>query len=346
MLPILDSDRFAVLAAYGQAASGLRWVPVATGGFSGAVVWRGEDETGTPIFALKAWPAEGMTADRLRLIHGWMLEVQGFPFVPRVLATSDSATVVKHGGRVWDIERWMPGIADFHANPKCERLTAACAALAGLHRAWSRWSRIVPSCPAVLRRLRLLDEWNALRSSFLAAEAAGASPVLDALRRGAEIVDRHADAARRCLDRWMPFPSTVQPCLCDIWHDHVLFTGGAVSGIIDYGAMKEDHVAVDLARLLGDLAGDDDAAFAAGLAAYGVAGGILDRPAEFVRDLDQTGTLCGLIGWIRRAIPDGRFDFDSARIAARIRWLCSRLEPRPAVAPFGPEKEILPRPYP
>jgi Ser/Thr protein kinase RdoA (MazF antagonist) len=345
MTPILDSDRLAVLAASGQAASGLRWVPVAAGGFSGAVVWRGEDEAGTPIFALKAWPAEGMTADRLRLIHGWMLDVQGLAFVPRVLAALDSATVVEHGGRVWDIERWMPGTADFHANPCRERLTAACAALARLHRAWSRRSRTVPSCPAVLRRLRLLDEWNALRSRFHAAGAAGASSVIDALRRGAEIVDRHADAARRRLDRWMPFPSTVQPCLCDVWHDHVLFTGNELTGIIDYGAMKEDHVAVDLARLLGDLAGDDDAAFAAGLAAYAAAGGILDRPAKFVRDLDQTGTLCGIIGWIRRTISDGRFDFASARIAARIRWLCSRFEPRPAAAPFGPEKEILPRPY-
>lgn len=342
MLPTLDLDQCAVLAAYGQAAVGLRWVPVETGGFSGAVVWRGEDEIGTPIFALKAWPSEGMTADRLRLIHGWMIEVDGFGFVPRILAALNAATAVEHGGRVWDIERWMPGMADFHAKPSRERLTAACAALARLHRAWSRWSRTMPSCPAVLRRLRLLDEWDAIRSPF---RAAGGSPVLDALRRGTEIVDRHANAARRCLEHWLHFPAAVQPCLCDIWHDHVLFMGDAVTGIIDYGAMKEDHVGVDLARLLGDLAGDDDAAFAAGLAAYGAAGGILDRPGEFVRDLDRTGVLCGLISWVRRAIPPGRFDYSSTRIAARIHRLCWRFEPDSAAADFGSRKEIPPRPH-
>ena len=60
----------------------------------------------------------------------------------------------------------------------------------------------------------------------------------------------------------------MQPCLCDPWHDHVLFTGDQVSGVIDYGSVKEDHIAVDLARLLGSLVEDDENAWSIGLKAY------------------------------------------------------------------------------
>ena len=40
-------------------------------------------------------------------------------------------------------------------------------------------------------------------------------------------------------------------CIGDVWHDHILFEGDAVTGMIDFAAAKVDHVAADLARLLG-----------------------------------------------------------------------------------------------
>ena len=49
----------------------------------------------------------------------------------------------------------------------------------------------------------------------------------------------------------------VQPCLRDVWHDHVLFVGDAVSGIVDPAAARTDTVAADISRLVGSLVGDD-----------------------------------------------------------------------------------------
>ncbi len=60
----------------------------------------------------------------------------------------------------------------------------------------------------------------------------------------------------------------LQPCIRDVWHDHVLFVGDDVSGLVDFGAMQPDSVAADIARLLGSLAGDDRQAWTIGLAAY------------------------------------------------------------------------------
>ncbi len=51
----------------------------------------------------------------------------------------------------------------------------------------------------------------------------------------------------------------IQPCIGDIWHDHILFLGDGVSGLVDFGGMRADTVAGDIARLLGSLVADDPA---------------------------------------------------------------------------------------
>jgi hypothetical protein len=118
----------------------------------------------------------------------------------------------------------------------------------------------------------------------------------------------------------------VQPCLCDVRGSHVLFTGDSVTGIVDYGAVKDDHVAVDLARLLGDLVEDNEERFAAGLGAYRAAGGELDVPGGFVRLLDRTGAVCGAINWLLRLCDEGYDHPDPATVATRIDGLVRRVE--------------------
>ncbi|MDB5306517.1 MAG: hypothetical protein JWO38_719 [Gemmataceae bacterium] len=325
----LEPARLAVLALSG-AAEGLRWVGLGSGGgFSGAVIWRGEDKSGKPVLALKAWPADGITADQLAEVHGWMTRAAHLPFVPAVLPARGGSTVVAEAGRVWDLTSWMPGFADFHTHPTPARLANACAALARIHRAWAPRPPASAPCPGVRRRLRALADWRALRPQLIDPAPLGHMELDDALRRGAAAVDRLAPAAERALLPWAGRRVAVRPCLCDVRHDHVLYTADAVTGVIDYGAVKEDHVAVDLARLLGDLIGDDDEAFSAGLDAYRAAGGPLDLPAEFVRLLDRTGVVCAVVGWLVRLVVEPRPYPDRQAVAGRVRQLAARLETGP-----------------
>jgi Ser/Thr protein kinase RdoA (MazF antagonist) len=135
--------------------------------------------------------------------------------------------------------------------------------------------------------------------------ATGWRPALDAI--GLEVVER----AWRILTVAMPLvPALLQPwrervvplhsCLCDCWHDHVLYTGDEVTGIIDYGALQVDNVAVDLARMLGSMAVGPDARNlrTVGLQAYRELRPLPLEMDELIDVLDQTGQVVGAASWL------------------------------------------------
>jgi Ser/Thr protein kinase RdoA (MazF antagonist) len=109
----------------------------------------------------------------------------------------------------------------------------------------------------------------------------------------------------------------------------VLFVGDAVSGLVDYGSVKVDHVAADLARLLGSLVPDDGAGMAAGLAAYGRLRPLSAQEEALVSVLDETGAVLGVTNWLRWLYRDGRWfedRADMAHVAQRLGQLVERLE--------------------
>ena len=116
----------------------------------------------------------------------------------------------------------------------------------------------------------------------------------------------------------------LQPCLCDVWNDHVLFGGDCVTGLIDYGAMKIDHPAVDLARLLGSLVQDDAAGWATGLAAYREVRPLSADEEELARALDVTGTVAAAAVWLRWLYHEGKEFEDGAAAGRRLKGLTAR----------------------
>jgi homoserine kinase type II len=118
----------------------------------------------------------------------------------------------------------------------------------------------------------------------------------------------------------------LQPCLCDVWHDHVLFEGERVTGLVDYGSVKTDHVAVDLARLLGSLVGDDRQQQAAGLEAYARLRPLSPEECRLVAALDETGTVLGAANWLRWLYHDVRRFEDREAVARRLAALVQRIE--------------------
>src|SRR5437588_8969838 len=87
----------AVLSAYPAEFGAAAWEALGNaGGFSGARLWEGRLADGRAV-CLRAWPAAGMTPERLRFIHALLDKARfgrGLAFVPAVEIARGPATWV------------------------------------------------------------------------------------------------------------------------------------------------------------------------------------------------------------------------------------------------------------
>ena len=298
------------------------------GGFSGARLWRCEGFAGG--LCLRAWPAHKAAA-WVRDLHRLMESArrQGLDFVPAVYSASDGDTLVEESGRVWELTQWLDGQADFDENPSPTRLDSACEALAKLHRAWEPLTARAEPCPAVRRRLRVLTDWHTLVSSGWRPEAPP-DPHLDPLwplaQRAWRGLPGWLQEVLRYLESWIDFRCPVQPCLCDPWHDNLLFESDRLTGLVDYGTVKNDHVAVDVSRMLGSLVGDDVEGWERGLRAYRRVRELTENEEQLAYVLDRTGTILAVVNWLHLVYYEGRSYEDLSAVVGRLSSLLNRIE--------------------
>jgi homoserine kinase type II len=118
----------------------------------------------------------------------------------------------------------------------------------------------------------------------------------------------------------------LQPCIRDIWHEHVLFTGDQVSGIIDFGAMRTDCVATDVTRLLGSLVGDDAAGWKSGIEAYCEVRPLTSAESRLLSAFDQSAVLISPMNWLQWLYVDRRQFARRERVRERLAVTMRRLE--------------------
>ncbi len=309
------------------------------GGFSGAAIWRVRTPKGQ--FCLKRWPEAHPAEAELRFMHAVLLHVsrQGLDWTPAPLANRWGATWTVVGGHFWELTAWMPGEADFHQDPRPARLQAALQALARFHRAAETFPAFylrsgVP--PSILeRRARLhrlaaggLDE---LRRDVVAEVW---PELFDAARAALGLIGEVLHVVRLQLDAASRWETPLQPCIRDVWHDHLLFTGDRVTGLIDFGSLRVDCVATDVARLLGSLAGDDDSLWKLGLEAYESVRPLGDLERAMVAVLDSSGTLLAAVNWIEWLYRDRRRFAARDLVRRRVQGVFERLKHLPSA--YGP----------
>ena len=250
-------------------------------GFSGAEIVRIETELGS--FCLRGWPARSLPAERILGLHCLLSHVfqAGLQEVPVPVPARNGETLLAWNGQYWQLEPWMPGQADFWSHPSPPRLRDVMSRLALFH----QLTRDYADCgsarnwffhedqahsPAVLERLAYLNQWKHTKIHLLrAALATETQAALHEMgREFASRFDRVANSLGMKLEWLSRVKFSLQPCLRDLWHDHVLYTGEKVTGLIDASACRGENVATDLARLLGSLLMDDRAAWALALTEY------------------------------------------------------------------------------
>ncbi|HEX5105379.1 MAG TPA: phosphotransferase [Pirellulaceae bacterium] len=331
----MATDALAVLSYYSlQPPLVRRLQPLGNaGGWSGSRLWRvwaADDRQ----LCLRRHPESWRAPDRLRFIHRVLQHVHagGLSVVPVPLVATSGATIIQHNGYLWELTPWMPGIADFHSHPTRERLRSALQTLARFH-LLAVTDGVPPVdhnlAPALIVRSvlrdigRRADRLTSHLQPILGNELNARAPrLLELVRaRGTEI----GPAVLAAVDK----PWFLQPSIRDIWHDHVLFSGDEVTGIVDFGAMNVDTPLTDIARLVGSLVADDAAARNFALDAYSEIRPLTDDDRQLIDLLDHSGTVLAGLNWLTWLYAERRDMGPIEPIIRRLHEILARLETMP-----------------
>lgn len=329
----------AVLEHYSLLLRSARIDLVEQGGFSGARVWKLTTDAGA--FALRQWPRPGLERARLTGLHRLLAHIfdRDLPQVAVPVTAKAGTTLVEVHSRLWQLEPWMPGTADFAEAPSDQKLSAALTALAHWHRAAARFvpteserpwfaSHDLAASPGISERLERIAVWNPGRLHNAEQKLAGlpwpefrgvATEIVDCFRAKRRIIDnelRAASGIRFCL----------QPCLRDVWHDHVLYTGDEVTGLIDPAACRSETVAGDIARLVGSLIKDDRPRWDVALTAYQTVRPLSLTERGAVELFDRSGVLLSGMTWIDWVVFQGRPVTNPERVQKRLETILTRLQ--------------------
>jgi homoserine kinase type II len=299
--------------------------------FSGAALWRVTSPRGS--LCLRRWPTEHPSPERLQFMQAvlWHVDQEGFGLVPLPLETRHRHGFVRHAGHLWELTPWLPGAADFRTNPSIARLRNALIALARFHNA-ARSFPLAETGPTgspgmADRVLKLRELLGGGLEPFREAVAAGGWPELGEL--GRRLIDLAATCGPQTLaivEQASTLNVAIEPCIRDIWHAHVLFVEDEVSGIVDFGAMRPENVAADVARLLGSLALDNGADWQRGLAAYQSVRPLTGDELALVKAFDHSTVVMGGLQWLRWVYLEGREFGQPRAVLARVREFLARLE--------------------
>lgn len=316
------------------------------GGFSGASIWKLESAQG-PL-CVRRWPAEHPNVERLRFIHSvqFVARQNGLLYVPEPKLTERGSTFCQDvEGRLWEVTEWMPGIPALspdasmnadqvgdlpHGQVPLELLRRAIGSLAKFHIAVECHAQDCEAespSPGLTARLEFCEKLlggglNTARNSlprspsFLRSDLESifqlAVPRIPGLRKRLKAV---------VIQRFR-----LQPCLRDIWHDHILFENGDVSGIIDFGAVAYETIATDIARLLSSVESHIPDAWDAGIEAYTETRNLSPFERHVLPLFREATVVLSGFNWIRwLAVDDRKFE-DERAVRRRLQAIALSLQ--------------------
>lgn len=305
-------------------------------GFSGAEFWR--ITQGDAVYCLRHWPRQHPNEQRLRWIHTVLQHVhrRGINYIPVPLQNRQRHSYVEKAGRFWEVTNWLPGEANYHASPSSQKLQHAVRALARWHVIAAdfdsghggpptpapgmlmRHQRCIELCSGGVDRLNAAVDQHAVDEQTGRQTATIAKQLIRLFRRhGPPAIAKLATACQLKVGR--------QPCIRDIWHDHVLFDQDRVSGIVDFGAMRPATVAGDLARLLGSLVRDDQHMWAIGMQAYEQVRPLTNDERQLIPAWDLANSLLSGLQWVEWLFVDGRHFANMTAVESRMNEFLQRL---------------------
>lgn len=298
------------------------------GGLSGAKLWQIAQQGQS--LCLRRWPKQHPGSSHLARIHGLLehLVATKKVTVPAVLRTKTGETKVDSDGHLWELTTWLPGTANYHEDPRPEKLVAAMDALARIHcaakllKCQPAESRNASQLQHRLQRLRAIEQ-NELK---VFASASPAHPRYQLAHEWVPRIEASLVEVTRQLASVADVKLPIQWTLQDIRHDHVLFQGDRVSGVIDFGAAAVGCVGDDVVRLVGSMVGDTSRCWQHALQTYQQTRPLSTDELRTLGPLDSSATLLTAANWLRWLLVEEQVFADLKAVDQRLEWLRGRLQ--------------------
>jgi len=297
------------------------------GGFSGAQLWKAKALN--DHFCVRRWPQAHPSHEHLQWIHSVLFRAaeKGCEFIPAPILNNEHQSIVSHQGHLWEVTRWMPGSADLAKNCTVAKVMAAFRALAEFHVAVEPENRLEKPSAGIQERLDFVNRFGRDLPE-MASRCSGAELDGHTMQLCTDIVELarlRLPTLPNLLKPVVGKPLPLQPCIRDIWHQHVLFHDDHVTGIIDFGAMRIETVAFDFARLLGSLRSQSRDLQQTAIEAYTSLRALSDLEMQtMVAALNAASTLSALT-WVRWLVVEGRKFEDISHVHGRLEELCTTL---------------------
>jgi homoserine kinase type II len=220
----------------------------------------------------------------------------------------------------------MPGEATFENDPSDAKLEHVMVALAKFHLGSAQVNLGFEKSKNAFSRMSSLRDAPAVIAEIGRANLEFPSEAVNQLR---QIVSSkgaaHASELAAAIDPLVTEVFPIQPVIRDCWHDHILFSGDEVTGLVDFGAMQMDNVALDLARVLGSLIGNERERWPTALETYSQLRPLSFKEIEFIYALDRCAAFLGGINWLKWIGLERRAFESPEQVEKRIRHLIGRL---------------------
>ena len=235
------------------------------GGLSGGTVAHCRAVDGSE-YALKRWPStislERIEAIHRVITHAWNkgCETVALPvsFQPaaKSLSSNLTETVFSMAGEHWELSQWRPGKA-VDVNTDLSTIRRGAEVIANFHECTASLQSCRQPAPIIQERLRIL---TARKQQFplpmtLISEVNLNAEVASAIRDAANLLlwkwDEAHDQIHRSLSQYADCNTATQYVLRDVHAQHILFSAGRATGLVDFDAVRIDTPASDLARWAG-----------------------------------------------------------------------------------------------
>lgn len=305
-----------------------------SGGFSGARFWR--IQTLRQTLCLRRWPKEHPSPQQLQQTHRVIQHAanRGLDWLPVPFVTRQGQSFASFQGHLWELTNWLPG-KPMRVGPAGARdILPAMEALASFHNAAESVPAISTSSrgvsPGLQNRLRAIVDWQTRGwDTTPSVYSTDKWPEIN-VSRLLDCFQRHAAELQRALTNGCRISVNLQPVIRDARHEHILLTSNRVTGLVDFGAMRIETVACDVARLLQTATETCGGRWwNEGVEAYRNKRVLSDAELQLVPIFAQSGLLLGGLNWLKWLFLDGRQFEDRIAVTRRVNTIIEQLERLP-----------------